>query len=155
MGVGDLAPLFSLKTTAGRPVSLDDFLIESRALLLFYPTTWKGCCGDRLGSDVLIGLTEQLSGLDTVPIAIVTDGSMSPKSFMKSLDIPYPIVIDHTVDTYVAYNAVVEGSRNPHRHTVIVGRDGRIHYSEWGSPAPERLLEILRNLDDEPVSIAV
>ena len=152
--VGEPAPDFTLTGTRGQKVSLSDFLTVKRALLLFYPKTHTGCCGERLSSRTVTDLMDQLVALDTQPIGIAIDTTLTPRTFMAAVDLPFPFLVDPDKTAHAAYDALTRENGDPQRITVIVGKDGLVLHNQWGSLSREELLEILSTAQDDPISLA-
>src|SRR5262245_57331334 len=79
--VGDMAPDFTLPSTAGKPVTLSEFRGKKNVVLAFYPAAFTGGCTKEMTS---YGANHgKFEGMDTQVFGISTDNSPSQKTFAE------------------------------------------------------------------------
>ena len=129
MGVGSLAPDFSLPDQTGRLVRLLN-LRGSTVVLFFYaeddtPLCTKQACGVR---DVYADLTKQ----GAVVLGISPDSITSHARFTAKYQLPYQLLADPDRVAFAAYGTWGEKSMygrtvtGVHRRTFVIGPDGVI-----------------------------
>jgi peroxiredoxin len=174
LGVGDLAPDFSLPTAEARNWSLAEHLAEgkiSSLVLVFYRGTWCGYCNIYLRG--LLAIRSLLSDANSVLIAV------SPEAAPDSVDnanagSTFPILVDHggkvaeqfglTFEMDDAAKSVLKSSgfdiekRNadgrwilPVPGTFVIDRSGHIAYAHVDAdyrnrPEPQEIVAICRSL---------
>jgi peroxiredoxin Q/BCP len=122
--VGDKAPSFSLESTAGDRIRLEDYAGRT-VVLAFYPRAFTpGCSKEMRG----LGATHQkFLDQEAQILGISTDDLDTQKKFSKSLQLPFPLLADP--DSAVAKAYGVDGmffSSMAHRVTFVIGPDGNI-----------------------------
>jgi peroxiredoxin Q/BCP len=90
--VGNLAPLFTLLNSYGKPVSLKDFKGKSNVVLYFYPkASTPGCtvqaCGVR-------DTYEEFAALDTVVLGISPDPVAKLQKFVNKYNLNFNLLAD-------------------------------------------------------------
>jgi len=90
------------------------------------------------------GRVAEFRSLDIEPYAIHPEDALSAPVFLKSLDLPFPVLVDRDRAVATAYGALAEDGSRVARTTVLIGKNGRIVYRATGSPAPDEILSILR-----------
>jgi peroxiredoxin len=175
IGVGDLAPDFSLPTAEGRTWSLAEHLAErkfSSLVVVFYRGTWCAYC-----SIYLRGLLESRSLLSDANAALI---AVSPEAAPVSVDnagaagSTFPVLIDHggkiaerfglTFEMDDAAKGLLKGvgidleKRNadgrwilPVPGTFVIDRSGHIAYAHVDAdyrnrPEPQEIVAICRSL---------
>jgi len=126
--VGDAAPDFELMDQDRNKVKLSD-LRGKKVVLLFYPMDFSPTCttehcsfGPELGT--LQG------GPDTVVFGVSCDSPFSHAAYRKQYNIPYSLLADPTRKMAKSYGmwAGEEPYNCTKRGTVIVGKEGKIHF---------------------------
>jgi peroxiredoxin len=174
IGVGDLAPDFSLPTAEARTWSLAEHLAQgkfSSLVVVFYRGTWCGYC-----NIYLRGLLAILSPLSDANAALI---AVSPEAAPDSVDnasagSTFPVLIDHggkvaeqfglTFEMNDAAKSVLKSSgfdidkRNadgrwtlPVPGTFVIDRSGHIAYAHVDAdyrnrPEPQEIVAICRSL---------
>jgi len=93
VGVGDLAPGFTLPSQSGEEVSLKDFLGKKRAIVLFFypkddtPGCTKEACSFRDGY-------EQFEKLEAEVIGVSSDSTKSHQRFAQRHGLPFVLLSD-------------------------------------------------------------
>ena len=174
IGVGDLAPNFSLSTTEGRTWSLAGHLAQgqfSSLVVAFYRGTWCGYCNIYLRG--LLAIRSLLSDANAALIALSPQSAPDPAD-NASVDPAFPILIDHggkvaeqyglTFEMDEAAKSVLKSSgfdiekRNadgrwtlPVPGTFVIDRSGHIAYAHVDAdyrnrPEPQEIVAICRSL---------
>lgn len=136
-GVGQVAPAFTLPSTAGAPVSLADF--RGRTVLLYFQEglTCQPCWNQltalqQAASQVRAAGIDQIVSITTDPIALL-DQKVADEG------IHIPVLSDPSLATSRAYHANSYGMMGTSRdgHTfILVGPDGRIRWRADYGGAP-------------------
>jgi thioredoxin-dependent peroxiredoxin len=151
--VGSAAPDFRLPDQDGKPRQLADY--AGRWLVLyFYPRddtpgcTREACCfRDDIGS---------LQRLGAAVIGVSLDDSASHAAFARKHQLPFPLLSDPAGKTAAAYGSLLNLGvvRLAHRHTFIIGPDGRIA-AVFTRVDPDRhaaeVAQVLREIKRNPV----
>jgi peroxiredoxin len=128
---GKHAPLFTLKDTQGKNVSLSDF--KGKVVLINFWATWCGSCKAEMPS--LNNLYRALKDKGFAILAISTDSSEIPvRYFVAERGISFPVLMDKDKMVYSDKYAVIglPMSFLIDRDGVIVGRV--VGEVEWDSP---------------------
>ncbi len=117
VGVGDVAPGFTLEDLDGNTVSLSDF--AGKVVVVDLWATWCPPCKAEI--PFLVSLDEEFGdqGLEIVGIGLDQGGPRVLAPFVKDYGVDYTILVG-TTEVARAYQA----SSIP--TTVIIGRDGRV-----------------------------
>ena len=89
---------------------------------------------------------EQIDALQQLgfePIAIVPEGTLPASHFMRSLDLPFPVIIDEDNLIHAYFGALDPEFGRPRRTTVLVSRNGLVPASHVGEAVPEAILDVL------------
>jgi peroxiredoxin Q/BCP len=128
--VGQQAPSFSLPTTGGKTIRLDDFHGKQAVVLYFYPAddtpgcTKEACAFRDLGS--------QFAEAGAAILGVSTDPVDSHEKFAGKFSLNFPLLADTDAATSTAYG--VYGEKNLYgkksigitRATFVIDRDGII-----------------------------
>ena len=150
--VGDEAPDFTLKSGAGKSVSLSQYRGSKNVVLAFFPFAFSGTCSTQMPS--YEADLERFNDLDTQVLGISMDATHSLREFGEKLGITYPLLSD-----FYPQGAVTDlyGVRHPagmaERALIVIDKNGKvawIHVHRPTSEAPnsEELFEALRKLDN-------
>lgn len=127
--VGDLAPPFSLPSTAGGMVSLKDFRGKN-VVLYFYPKDdTPGCTAEACS---FRDTHNEYEGADAVVLGVSTDPISSHQKFREKYNLNFQLLSDETSDVAKMYGVWKEknlyGRRSwgVARTTFLIGTDGRI-----------------------------
>lgn len=121
--IGSPAPLFILKDSEGRNVSLADY--KGKVVFLDFWAPWCLPCKEELPA--LEGLYRKYNreGLEIIAVAVESTGK-SVSRFLQRIAVSYPVVLD-------SKGAASEAYRCSHMPTgYIIGRDGVIRYIHKG-----------------------
>jgi peroxiredoxin Q/BCP len=141
-GLDDLAPDFTLESTAGT-ISLAERLEKSAVLLVFYPGDDTPVCTRQL-CDYRDHLAE-FEGLGVDVLALNTQSLESHQRFAEKHDLPFPVCSDPDGKVCAAYGASgLLGMTK--RALFLVDRQGRVRYRHVDLPIFRRKAEELREL---------
>ncbi len=145
--VGQMAPDFELMDQDKNKVKLLDFRGKKKVVLLFYPMDFSPVCttehcafGPELG-----GLN---AGPDVAIFGVSCDSPFSHAAFRREYAIPYSLLADPTRKMAKAYGmwAGEEPYNCTKRGTVVIGKDGTIHFYQEVPMREPRNLEQLEKL---------
>ncbi|MGH9718864.1 MAG: redoxin domain-containing protein [Bryobacteraceae bacterium] len=89
---GDMAPGFTLPSTAGKPATLSEFRGKRNVVLAFYPATFTGGCTKEMtsyGSSLA-----KFEGMDVQVFGISTDNTPSQRVFAEQTGAKFPMLSD-------------------------------------------------------------
>jgi peroxiredoxin Q/BCP len=127
--VGMMAPEFSLPSTLGRKVSLNEFR-GRRVILYFYPKDdTPGCTMEACGfRDNL----PRIQSKDAVVLGISLDDELSHQRFAQKYNLPFPLLSDvdaavsRQYGTYKEKNLYGRSYWGIERTTFVIDREGRV-----------------------------
>ena len=127
---GKPAPKFSLASSTGKTISLDDFKDKQTIVLYFYPKAdTPGCTKESCG------FRDALADFDKQKIAVLgisPDPVKDVDKFSKKLELNFPLLADEDHAIAEAYGVWVEKSMygktymGVARTTFVIGKDGKI-----------------------------
>jgi len=131
--VGDLAPDFSLPSTAAGEVKLSDFRGKKGVVLAFVIKAAAGACTKEMQA-YQAGIQKfDESGIQVLGIG--TDDADTMKRLSDELKLTFPLLSDSEGKTAEAYGVLMETRKLAFRTTFVIDRDGRIQYIERGGSA--------------------
>jgi len=134
--VGDMAPDFTLPSTAGQPVKLSDFRGKKNVVLAFYPAAFTGGCTKEMQA-YQFNLSK-FEGAETQVFGVSTDNSPSQKRFAEDLKVTFPMLSDFaTRKVSTDYGLLIPERGIASRATFVIDKEGRIQHIEEGSAAIE------------------
>lgn len=131
---GDTAPDFTLTSTSGESVSLDDLQQESGGdiLVAFFPLAFSSVCTDELC--IIRDNMKLYDSLNTTVVAISADSFFTLKEFKKANNLKFRLLSDFNREASKAYGVLYDdyfGMKGvPKRSVFIIGNDGIITYAE-------------------------
>ena len=125
VGVGDVAPDFSLPATGDEEISLSTFAGRP-VVIVFYPGDDSPVCTKQLNS-YNDGLNEFVS-LDAQVLAISSQGLVSHEAFSRKFGLNFPLLADSEKQVATAYG-VLGPLGFPRRSVFIIDREGVIRYA--------------------------
>ena len=132
--VGDMAPDFTLPSTAGGQVKLSDFRGKKNVVLAFYPAAFTGGCTKEMQGYQLN--LSKFEGADTQVFGVSTDNSPSQRVFAEQLKVQFPMLSDFTKREVSKAYGVLNADRGvANRATFVIDMQGRIQHVEEGSGA--------------------
>jgi len=112
-----LAPDFTLQTPGGQEVTLSK--LKGKVILLDFWATWCAPCRESIPHLIQLYKTYQKDGLEVIGMNLDRGDMDTVQHFVKSMDIPYPIVIT-SQDVERSYG--VTGLPT----TILIDREGKI-----------------------------
>jgi peroxiredoxin len=148
--VGDAAPNFSLKNTAGETVSLADFKGKKNVVVLFFPAVGTSVCEKELCS-TRDGMKDY-ENLEAQVLAISVDGPFAQKLWADKHQFNFPVLSDFNKEVSQTYGAFYDvwlpGKFDlkgvSKRSAFVIDKNGIIQYAE-----------VLENAGEEPNYSAV
>ena len=124
--IGDDAPDFTLKSTAGDPVTLSSFEGQKPVVLVFYPFTFTGVCEGEL-----CAIRDDFSPFDAAGaqvLAISCDTAPSQKVWAEQQGWTFPVLSDFWPHGEVAksYGAFNDALGCANRVTIVIDANGKI-----------------------------
>jgi peroxiredoxin len=129
LGVGDLAPDFSLRDQNGADVSLSELTATRNVVVVFYPWAFSGICTGEL--DEIRDHLEHFVSDDLQVVCISCDAVYSARAWADIQGYFFPLLSDAWPHGRVAraYGVLDETTGAALRGTFLVGRDGRIAWT--------------------------
>lgn len=153
LGVGDLAPDFTLPATRVGSVTLSQYRGQQSVVLAFYPFDWSPVCSLQLP-----GLQENLGkfkALNAQVLGISVDSRHSHKAFAEHLGLEFPLLSDYDKQVCRAYGVLRE-SGSAERALFTIDRRGVIRYAHVHPigevPSNQPVLDVLRKIKDASIA---
>ncbi len=118
-----LAPDFSLKSIDGQEITLSQ--LRGKVVLLDFWATWCGPCKESIPHLIQLYKNYRESGFELVGMSIDKSDGDAVRRFVKSMDIPYPVV---TAPEDVVRNYRVTGIPV----TFLIDKEGKIREKVLG-----------------------
>lgn len=126
MGIGSVAPDFTLRSQSGNRVSLKDFLGRRPVVLFFYPKDdTPGCTKQACAFRDDYG---QFGALDAEVLGISSDSVESHRSFAENNDLPFALLSDEGGDVRRLYSVPNTLGLMPGRVTYVIDREGVVRH---------------------------
>ena len=125
--VGEVAPDFTLKSTADEDVSLSAYRGESNVVLAFFPLAFTSVCTAEMCS-----FTDDFSlfqGVNAQVLGVSVDSVPTLKEFKAKHRIGIDLLSDFRRDVCRAYGTLIEEAFFSRRAYVIIDRDGVVRWS--------------------------
>jgi peroxiredoxin Q/BCP len=135
------APEFTLEATTGQNISLKD-LLGDFVVLIFYPANDTPICNKQL-NDISIN-NNDFCELNARVFGVNTASAGESRSFCTRKRLEFPILSDPDGTTAKSYNAYMKWFPMNKRVVVIIDPKGMICFYEKGKPAPEKILEAIK-----------
>jgi thioredoxin-dependent peroxiredoxin len=137
--IGKAAPKFSLGSSTGKSISLDDFKAKQSVVLYFYPRAdTPGCTKESCG------FRDALADFDKQKVAVLgisPDPVKDVDKFSKKFELNFPLLADEDHAIAEKYGVWVEKSMYGKKYmgvartTFVIGQDGKIvHVFEKVTP---------------------
>ncbi len=135
--VGQQAPEFTLKNTAGEPVSLSDFR-GKKVVVVFFPFAFTGTCTAELCA--IRDNADNFIDEDTVVISISCDSHFTLRNFAESENFNHILLSDFWPHGEVSrkYGVFIEERGMSMRGTFVIDREGVVRWAIVNSPADAR-----------------
>ncbi|MGB2465695.1 MAG: peroxiredoxin [Porticoccaceae bacterium] len=123
--VGDQAPPFSLQATDGKTYSLEQFHNKQAIVIAWYPKAFTSGCTIECKSLAQNG--HLLKRLDVTYFMASVDALEDNQAFAEENEADFPLLSDPSKKVAEAYD-VLAFYGVPKRHTIYIGKDGKILY---------------------------
>jgi peroxiredoxin Q/BCP len=123
--VGDQAPPFSLQATDGKTYSLEQFHNKQAIVIAWYPKAFTSGCTIECKSLAQKG--HLLKRLDVTYFMASVDVLEDNQAFAEENEADFPLLSDPSKKVAEAYD-VLAFYGVPKRHTIYIGKDGKILY---------------------------
>ncbi len=124
VGVGDIAPDFTLPTQSGAPVCLHDLLGKSAVVLFFYPKdNTAGCTAEACSFRDTYAVFQE-AGAEVVGIS--SDSVESHRRFAARHGLPFTLLSDRGGKVRKLYGVPATFGILPGRVTYVIDRDGTV-----------------------------
>ncbi len=148
---GDVAPDFTLPSSTGETISLQDYLGKKRVVLYFYPKdNTSGCTKEACSfRDHLPAIEDK----DTVVLGVSPDSLKSHDKFIEKHELNFPLLSDEDHKVAESYGAWGEKKMYGKtyfgiiRKTFVIDKEGKIEQAFHKVKAAEHGEEILNLLD--------
>jgi peroxiredoxin Q/BCP len=91
---------------------------------------------------------DQFRALDTEIFGVNPADAASHQAFIDAYDFPFDLLIDDSLAVARAFDAAPPEGDRIQRTVVIIGRNGRILFSQRGAPPPAELLAAIAGAND-------
>ena len=126
--IGQEAPDFSLRGPGGALYTLSEHRGANPVVLVFYPLAFSPGCSHQLPD--LQTYMDRFEQAGAIVYGISVDSYHSNAAFARSLKVTFPLLSDWNREASKAYGVLLEGAGISVRATFVVGKDGRVLYSE-------------------------
>ena len=86
------------------------------------------------------------------PLGVNFGDAESHQAFKAEYNFPFELLVDEDKAVAKAYGAVKEDGESIARSVVVVGKDGKVIFSESGAPATPRIINAVRKASDSITS---
>jgi peroxiredoxin Q/BCP len=121
--VGDQAPDFELQATDGKTYTLSQFQDKEAVVIAWYPKAFTSGCTIECKSLAQNG--HLLKGLEVAYFMASVDSLETNKEFAEENDADFPLLSDPSKSVAEAYD-VLAFYGVPKRHTIYIGKDGKV-----------------------------
>ena len=138
VGVGDLAPDFTLRDQNNEQFTLSSFRGSKAVLIIFYPLAFTGIC-----TGELCAVRDDLATFQNDAVQVVTisvDSTYSHKIFSERDGYQFPLLSDFWPHGAVAqaYGVFNDETGFANRGTFLVDKGGVVRFAEMNSPGVGR-----------------
>jgi len=123
--VGDQAPEFTLEATDGKTYTLEQFHNKQAIVIAWYPRAFTAGCTIECKSLAKNG--HLLKALDVTYFMASVDPLETNKKFAAETEADFPLLSDPSKEVATAYD-VLAFYGIPKRHTIYIGKNGKILY---------------------------
>lgn len=124
--VGEVAPDFTLPSTAGQPVTLSSFRGKQHVLLAFFPAAFTSTCTTEMCGfrDDYDAFTER----DVVVFPISVDNTPSLREYKAKYEMPVDLLSDLKREAATAYGVLIPDRFVATRAYFLVDKDGVLRW---------------------------
>jgi len=131
--VGDMAPDFTLPSTAGGTVKLSD-LKGKTVVLAFYPAAFTGGCTQQMQAYQFN--LDKIDSSGAQVFGVSADNTPSQRKFAEEVGAKFPMLSDFvTRDTLKNYGVLIASRGIANRANFVVDKAGKIAFIEEGQTA--------------------
>jgi peroxiredoxin len=146
---GELAPDFTVGTTAGGKFTLSSLRGQKNVLLAFFPLAFTSTCTAEL-CDFATDF-DQFASADVEVLPISVDSTASLREFKNKYEMKAQLLSDFKRDVSRAYGVLIPEKFYSERAYFLIGKDGRIAWSHVESSTSDKrsnaeILEEIRKL---------
>ncbi|HKQ58114.1 MAG TPA: redoxin domain-containing protein [Candidatus Eisenbacteria bacterium] len=128
LGVGQMAPDFTLKGPGGQPVTLAEYRGRNPVVLVFFPLAFSPVCSHQLPA--IEKEMPRMAALGAVVLGVSVDSHWANSAFADRLQLTFPLLSDFSRRTSADYGVLLEKSGHSGRAVFVVDREGRIAYKD-------------------------
>ncbi|HAZ79889.1 MAG TPA: peroxiredoxin [Porticoccaceae bacterium] len=121
--IGDTAPDFKLQATDGKTYTLNQFHDKEAVVIAWYPKAFTSGCTIECKSLAQNG--HLLKGIEVAYFMASVDPLETNQKFAEENDADFPLLSDPSTEVAKAYD-VLAFYGVPKRHTVYIGKDGKV-----------------------------
>jgi peroxiredoxin Q/BCP len=144
LGVGEAAPLFSLRAWPSGRVDLADYAGQRNVLLAFYPRDDSPVCVQEMCA--LSDNLDRFNSAGAHVFGVSRDSLASHETFADKYGLNLPLLSDEDGEVARAYGAWQWERGHCERVLFVIDRDGVVRHVHEGMPAVEDLLIAVRRL---------
>ncbi len=126
--IGKPAPDFTLPSTIGKNISLQQFRGRKHVLIEFYGAAFAPTCTANIkarGAD-----HNKFEALNVQVLGISSDSTFAQKTFADSLKLPYPLLSDHPPKVIGRYGVLASDKVRAYRAYFLVDQQGILR-KQW------------------------
>jgi len=143
--VGDQAPAFSLQATDGKTYSLEQFHDKEAVVIAWYPKAFTSGCTIECKSLAQNG--HLLKRLEVAYFMASVDSLETNTEFAEENEADFPLLSDPGKEVAKAYD-VLAFYGVPKRHTIYIGKDGKVLFVDREINAATSAEDIAAKLEE-------
>jgi len=143
--VGDQAPAFSLQATDGKTYSLEQFHDKGAVVIAWYPKAFTSGCTIECKSLAQNG--HLLKRLEVAYFMASVDSLETNTEFAEENEADFPLLSDPGKEVAKAYD-VLAFYGVPKRHTIYIGKDGKVLFVDREINAATSAEDIAAKLEE-------
>ena len=138
LGVGDLAPDFTLRDQNGADVTLSELTATHTVVVVFYPWAFSGICTGEL--DEIRDHLERFVADDLQVVCISCDPMFALRAWADAQGYFFPLLSDYWPHGEVtrSFGVLNDATGAPIRGTFLIGRDGVVRWTLVNGPGERR-----------------
>jgi len=126
IGVGDIAPDFTLNNQDKKEVKLSDFRGKKNVVLVWYPLDWSPTCTNEHAC--FVNEMKSFENLDAEVLGVSVDSTWSHKAYADKMNIKYSLLADFHPRGAMSekYGVYLADKGITGRAIAIVNKDGKV-----------------------------
>ena len=126
IGVGDIAPDFTLNNQDKKEVKLSDFHGKKNVVLVWYPLDWSPTCTNEHAC--FVNEMKSFENLDAEVLGVSVDSTWSHKAYADKMNIKYSLLADFHPRGAMSekYGVYLADKGITGRAIAIVNKDGKV-----------------------------